>query len=153
MKEYVCKNGEIVKAMIDPNDVNRLIVFYKGKQYTRDVNVIGKTLYERNTLRKVTIESLVTLCDEETQEVLKVYIIPTEDKRIYSRAGGSYYGAKVEIFGDSELLGETIGEDIECVTASSPLGKAIINKMSGDQICFETPDKQVQYYRILDICY
>ncbi|MBR6793190.1 MAG: GreA/GreB family elongation factor [Clostridia bacterium] len=150
MKKYFCKDGQIVYVAFDEADSSKIIVHYNKRQYIRDRGIIGKTLFEQDPRIKVAIGTKVLLNDMKTQEKMQVCMISTKEKRSYRRAGGAYYGANVEISHESELLGESVGDAV-CVTEYSPLGKAIIDRYLGDEVCFKTPDGEEENYQIIEI--
>ena len=150
MKKYYCKDGQIVYVSISSHDPQKIIVNYKGRQYFRNKDAIGKTLFECDPRIKIGVGTTVLLKNLESYEELKIHIVPTTEKRNYRRAGGAYYGADVEIIHDSELIGETLDEAV-CVTEYSPLGKAVVGHYSGDVICFNIPNGNEEKYQIMDV--
>ena len=145
MKEFRCKNGEVVLVEDYTENDTSIIVHYNGKQYPRSIDIIGKTLFS-----SVQLGQTVKIKNCSTHETLTVKICDVHTEMRYTRMGGAYYGNAVEV----SYIGNDAGQQhngIINVSVISPLGKALLNQFCGREITVPLPEGTSDKYKIISI--
>ena len=140
-KDLYCKNGEVVHCIIEPNCIK---VIYKNKEYKRELDAIGKTLFEYDPI--VQNGSIVDIFEEGTGDIKRIRIYTPDTEVKYYGMGGSFYGAKTKV---EIVIKENINsENIKNVSTISPIGAALLNHRIGDIVEVLLPDKRTAIYTI-----
>ncbi len=146
IKKYRCHNGEIVQ--VEKIDDNNILVHYKGKKYSRNKSVIGRTLFPVSKNENVcSIGSVVKIKNCVTDEIMTIKICGVHAEKQYRRMGGSYYGnstSVVYVGDDAEIVDGAV-----IVSAVSPFGKQLINKNAGEEVVVPLPDNKFEKYLIM----
>lgn len=108
------------------------------------------TLKPTLNTESISVGSVVTLYEHDTEEEIKIFLCDTEIRFRTKRMGGAYYGNSVEAFETSDA-GEVLQDDIVKVSISSPMEKAVSKGKIGERIHFVTPDMRSLFYTILDV--
>ena len=161
-----CQNGDAV-SVINCSD-NELTLFYKGKVVKRPRDVIGSKLFlscppgvkpNRSTIEnkplnystvqkviKVKIGSEILLQNLDTNDQCRYKIVSSYIARTAKGMSGAYYGLSYEEkkVSDAKPQEGTISDQ-------SPIGKAVIGHIKGDEFSVFLPEGVVVKYRLIDV--
>ncbi len=150
MMKYYCLDGQTAFVRDCPENINNIIIRYKGREYIRPKSIIGKKLFKNKQLASVHIGDFVLAADLATGEKNTFFLCENHIEKRYVGMGGSFYGAKVLLAEDSDG-GKIDADNTVFVSEASPIGKAFLGHFIGDTVCVELPDNETAAYHILHI--
>lgn len=160
---YYCLNGESVYIEQHPEDPEKMVVIYRGKQYIRPLSDLavkftkdppcGNVSENRKpSPRKACIAGpgcFLKIQRIPSGEIKHVYICESYVEWQYTGMGGSYYGAK-GLLSQASNAGTDV-EGYKAVSDASPLGKSLIGKKVDEIAEYVAPSGERISYSILHI--
>lgn len=150
MLKYYCLDGQAAFVRDCPDNKDNIIIRYKGKEYVRPQNIIGKKLFKNKQLASVHVGDYVLAVDFSTGEKNTFFLCESHIEKRYVGMGGSFYGARVQLTEVSDG-GKVDNDNSIYVSDASPIGRAFLGHFIGDRVYVELPDNESEEYQIIDI--